>query len=165
MEIDIKPLQPGDADWLVEQHQRSYAASDGFDASFGEAVAAILAAFEAEHDPAHERAFIAWRGDHRLGSIFCVRLDVQTAKLRLFLVLPEARGQGLGARLLKTCMGWARARGYRKMELWTHESHRAATALYAKAGWTCTASRPIHNYGVDLVEQIWQVDLDAPGVW
>ena len=35
-----------------------------------------------------------------LGSIFCVKLDDQTAKLRLFMCLPEARGLGLGKRLL-----------------------------------------------------------------
>ena len=94
-----------------------------------------------------------------LGSIFCVRLDDQTAKLRLFFTAPEARGLGLGKRLLDACMGFARDRGYTRMELWTHESHEAACALYSRAGWVCTSSKPVHSFGVDLVEQAWEVKL------
>ena len=165
MQIEIRDLAPGDADWLVAQHQQSYAASDGFDESFGLVVAQILRDFQATGAPGGERAFIAWAGGRRLGSVFCVRLDARTAKLRLFLVVPEARGLGLGRRLLAACMDWARAQGYAAMELWTHESHHAACALYARAGWRCVAARPVRNFGVDLVEQTWRVDLGAQGVW
>lgn len=159
MEIEIRDLSTGDADWLVYQHGTLYAASEGFDDSFGPLVARILAAFEADRDPSCERAFIAWSGNQRLGSVFCVRQDEATAKLRLFLLVPEARGLGLGKRLLADCMNWARERGYRRMVLWTHASHEAACALYRKAGWRITRSEPVHSFGVDLVEQTWEVDL------
>ena len=95
----------------------------------------------------------------RLGSIFCVKLDEKTAKLRLFLLVPEARGKGLGKLLLQACMGYARATGYRRMQLWTHESHRAACALYTAAGWRCVASKPVRSFNVDLIEQSWEIDL------
>lgn len=165
MEIDIRHLTPGDSDWIVQQHAQSYAVSDGFDASFARTVAQILSDFEAEHDPACERGFVAWQGAQRLGCIFCVKQDDQTAKLRLFLLVPEARGKGLGKFLLQTCMGWARGQGYDRMELWTHESHKAACALYDRAGWRCRGSRPVTSFGVALVEQIWEVDLHAADVW
>ncbi|MDZ7708937.1 MAG: hypothetical protein U5K36_01530 [Roseovarius sp.] len=38
-------------------------------------------------------------------------------------------------------MAFARDCGYARMQLWTHESHRAACALYAAHGWRLTASR------------------------
>ncbi len=69
------------------------------------------------------------------------------------------RGQGLGRRMLVHCMEFARAAGYARMELWTHESHKAACALYAAHGWRLTASKPVHSFGVDLVEQSWKIDL------
>jgi GNAT superfamily N-acetyltransferase len=153
----IRPFRREDAAWLVERHGTLYARAEGFDATFAPLVAGILDSFAADHDPTCEAGWIAETGGARLGSIFCVRLDQQTAKLRLFLLVPEARGQGLGQRLLETCMTYARNRGYRGMQLWTHESHRAACALYARNGWQLVASRPVHSFGRDLVEQSWEI--------
>ncbi|TNF61270.1 MAG: N-acetyltransferase [Rhodobacteraceae bacterium] len=154
-EITLRPFRPEDTDWLVERHGTLYAQNDGFDDSFAPLVRSILQAFSAGHDPACEQGWIAEGEGRRLGSIFCVRHDATTAKLRLFLLEPEARGQGLGRRMLETCMEFARRAGYSGMTLWTHESHRAACALYRAAGWRLVASEPVRSFGQDLVEQTW----------
>ncbi len=159
--ILLRDLQIGDAGWLIQQHAELYAREEGFDATFEPLVAEILADFIRNRDPAVERAWIAVRGGERLGSIFCVRLNATTAKLRLFLVVPGARGTGLGRRLLRACIDHARACGFRRLQLWTHESHRAACALYARTGWELTASQPVRSFGQDLVEQTWQLSFKA----
>lgn len=157
--VTIRDLAVGDAGWLIQQHAELYARDEGFDESFEALVAEILADFIRNRDPSCERAFIAHRGEERLGSVFCVRKDAETAKLRLFLLVPEARGLGLGQRLLEACMTYARERGYRRMVLWTHASHRAACALYEKAGWRCVSSKAVVSFGVPLQEQGWEVEL------
>ncbi len=158
-DIILDTLKIGDAGWLIQQHAELYAAEEGFDHSFEPLVAEILADFIRHHDPTCERAWIARRGTQRLGSIFCVRLDETTAKLRLFLLVPEARGTGLGKRLLSQCIDYARATGYRQMQLWTHESHRSACALYQSHGFELVDSHPVHSFGVDLIEQTWRLTL------
>jgi GNAT superfamily N-acetyltransferase len=155
----FRHFTPADAAWLAERHGTLYAQAEGFDDSFAPLVAGILADFIADHDPAREAGWIVEADGQRVGSIFCVRLDDRTAKLRLFLLEPAMRGQGLGQRMLAHCMGFARDAGYARMELWTHESHKAACALYAANGWRLAASKPVHNFGVDLVEQSWKIDL------
>lgn len=158
--VELRDLAIGDAGWLIQRHAELYARDEGFDASFEALVAEILAGFIRNRDPATERAFIVVSGNTRLGSIFCVRSGTPgIAKLRLFLLEPEARGLGLGRRLLAACLGFAREAGYTALELWTHESHRAACALYEKAGFRCTGSRPVRSFGVNLVEQSWEIDL------
>jgi GNAT superfamily N-acetyltransferase len=158
----LRPLRIGDAGWLIQHHAERYAADEGFDHTFEPLVARILADFIDDHDPACERGWIAAAGDTRLGSIFCMKGPVPgVAKLRLFYLAPEARGQGLGKRLLEVCTGFARDAGYRRMVLWTHASHEAACALYAKAGFACDRSTPVHSFGVDLIEQEWSLDLTA----
>ncbi len=161
MTIELKDLGPGDIDWLVEMHRWLYARDEGFDESFPALVREILEAFAAEHDPRRERAFIAWDGDQRLGSIFCTRSDDETAKLRLFFLMPQVRGKGLGRRLLAECLGFARDSGYCRMVLWTHESHRAACALYERTGWRLVRSEPKQSFGVEVVEQGWEIDLTS----
>ncbi len=155
----LRPYLPTDHDWLVDLHGRVYAQEEGFDESFPILVDQILTDFEMVHDLASERGFVAQDGQTRLGSIFCVRSDATTAKLRLFVLAPEARGRGLGRQMLSACMDFARQSGYMRMVLWTHESHRAACALYHAAGWRITSSRPVRNFGVDLVEQAWEITL------
>ena len=157
--VTLRQFRPEDAAWLVRQHAELYARDEGFDDSFGPLVASILDDFCAGHDPARERGWIAEEDGVPLGSIFCVRHSDRTAKLRLFLLTPQARGKGLGKRLLQTCMGFARTAGFDDMQLWTHESHRAACALYAAYGWILVDSKPVRSFGVDLVEQSWRVDL------
>ncbi|MFT6675917.1 MAG: GNAT superfamily N-acetyltransferase [Sulfitobacter sp.] len=156
-DIEIRRFTAQDRDWLLDQHRVHYAREEGFDDSFGTLVAQILDDFLASHDPKRESGWIAWRGAARLGSVFCVGLTPSTAKLRLFLLVPEARGSGLGRRLLDTCMDFARDCGYRDMHLWTHESHRAAGALYAKTGWTLTQTKPVESFGKPNVEQTWWI--------
>ncbi|UYV39508.1 GNAT family N-acetyltransferase [Rhodobacteraceae bacterium D3-12] len=158
-QVTLRDLEIGDAGWLIEQHGVLYARDDGFDKTFEALVAEILADYIRNHDPTCERAWIAEQGGVRLGSIFCVRLDDQTAKLRLFLLTPDARGKGLGKHLLSTCLDYARAHGYTRLHLWTHESHSAACALYAAFGFSLVSCKPVRSFGVDLVEQSWEIAL------
>ncbi len=157
MSFALRPFRSDDAGWLVAQHAAHYSQAEGFDATFGPLVAGIVDAFVRNHDPACEAGWIAHQGDRRLGSIFCVRLDETTAKLRLFYVAAPARGTGVAQALLDTCLGFAAARGYSGMELWTHESHRAAGAIYRRNGFVRTAAEPVHSFGVDLIEETWQI--------
>lgn len=158
-EIEIRRFGAADRDWLVEQHEVYYARVEGFDASFGVLVAQIVDDFLDCHDPKDEAGWIAWRGNTRIGCIFCVRLNEDTAKLRLFLLTPEARGKGLGRRMLDICMGFARDKGYLRMQLWTYKSRRAAGALYARAGWNLVESKPDFSFGQENIEQTWTVTL------
>lgn len=158
-EVTFRDFRPSDAAWLTDLHGRLYAAEAGFDDSFGPLVASILEGYIAARDPGCERAWIAEDGERRLGSIFCVRGPEGRAKLRLFLLVPEARGSGLGRRMLDLCLRHARDRGYPGLTLWTHESHAAACALYRAAGLRLVRSVPVRSFGQDLVEQTWAIDF------
>ncbi len=159
MDIAFRDLEPGDAGWVLDRHGALYARDEGYDATFEALVAEILADFLRNRDPALARGWIAHAGEARLGCVFVVPAASGAAKLRLFLVDPAARGQGLGARLLAQAMAWAKAQGYATMELWTHESHRAACALYARSGWRMVRSEPARAFGVDVVDQFWEITL------
>ncbi|MGV6805114.1 MAG: GNAT family N-acetyltransferase [Ruegeria sp.] len=159
VDIKLRNFRPDDRDWLVERHGTLYARDEGFDGSFAPLVARILDDFVANHDSRYERGWIAEQAGVRLGSIFCVTKDEMTAQLRLFLLVPEARGKGIGRRLLKVCTDFASAAGYSEMMLWTHDSHRAACALYRASGWRLVASKPVQSFGVDLIEQSWSIRL------
>ncbi|MEN8894306.1 GNAT family N-acetyltransferase [Planktotalea arctica] len=85
--------------------------------------------------------------------------DEATAKVRPFLLLPNACGKGLGAALLSDRMSFAKSHGYARMNLWTHESDKAACVLYARIGWNCAACKVVTSFGVELLEQQWEITL------
>jgi GNAT superfamily N-acetyltransferase len=95
----------------------------------------------------------------RVGCVFCVREDETTARLRILLVDPSARGHGLGRRLVETCLAFARTAGYRRMVLWTNDPLVAARSIYLAAGFRLTREEPHHSYGVDLVGQTYELAL------
>ena len=138
---------------MVAAHAELYAREAGFDDSFGVLVAEILDGFMHGHYPAVERGWIATDKGVRLGLIFCMRQDAQTAKLRLFQLSARTRGQGVGHLLLQTCTDFARSKGYARMVLATHKSHEAACALYLRNGWGITAERAVESFGQALIEQ------------
>ena len=161
--VTLRAPRAGDMGWVVEQHGALYAQEYGWNTEFEALVAEIVAGMIRAHDPTWEAGWIAERttpnGTERLGSAFVVRKAEGVAQLRLVLVAPAARGLGLGARLTDTCLAFARAKGYRKMVLWTNANLLAARALYARRGFRLTASEPYHGYGHDLVSETWELDL------
>lgn len=157
MQFTLRPFSAADADWLIAQHADHYGRVEGFDDSFAPLVAQILREFLHDHDPMHEQGWIAQNGTDRLGSIFCVRASDAQAKLRLFFVTEQARGAGVAQALLDQCLSFARASNYAGLTLWTHESHAAAGRIYQRNGLTRTSAKPVHSFGVDLVEETWQI--------
>ncbi|MDX8354426.1 GNAT family N-acetyltransferase [Cognatiyoonia sp. IB215182] len=159
MGFAIRPFAADDADWLLDQHANHYARVEGFDDTFGPLVAQIVADFLADHDPAREAGWMAHEGAVRWGTIFCVRLSDEVAKLRLFYLIPEARGSGAGQALLDRCLSFARDTGYRGMTLWTHEQHVAAGRIYKRNGFLRTDAKPVHSFGRDLIEETWEISF------
>src|SRR5436190_4135310 len=106
-DVVLRPPGPGDLGWVVERHGAIYAAEYGWDATFEALVARIVSEFAAATDQRSQRAWIATAGGVRAGSVFCTRRDEATAQLRLLLVEPAFRGQGLGGRLIDECLAFA----------------------------------------------------------
>lgn len=70
-------------------------------------------------------------------------LDRATCELRKMYLLPEARGRGLGLRLLRRALAFARGAGFERMELETASVLRAAIALYERNGFRPIARRSL----------------------
>jgi GNAT superfamily N-acetyltransferase len=151
--------QPGDLGWVVQAHGEVYADEFGWDITFEALVARIVADYAGDHDPARETAWIAELDGERAGCVFCVAAGDAAAKLRLLLVHPKARGHGLGARLVDTCLDFARARGYRRIGLWTNDALASARRIYEAAGFALLDQEHHHSFGHDLVGQNWSRDL------
>jgi GNAT superfamily N-acetyltransferase len=162
-DLTLREPEPGDLGWVVEQHGRIYGQEYGWNWDFEALVADICSQFVRQYQPDWERCWIAERvsdaGKERLGSVFVVRQDEHTAKLRMLIVTPGARGLGLGQRLTDHAIAFAKAKGYRKMVLWTNGCLLAARGIYAKRGFVLTHSEPTTAFGSDQISETWELIL------
>lgn len=159
-EAVIRPLgRPGDLGWVVMAHGELYAREFGWDTGFEALVARIVADYTDEKDPGPQEAWIAEVDGVRVGCVFCVRGDERTAKLRLLLVDPAARGLRLGRRLVEECLRFAREAGYEGITLWTNDVLGSARRIYQQQGFELVAEEAHHSFGHDLVGQTWQRPL------
>jgi GNAT superfamily N-acetyltransferase len=155
--ITIREHQIGDVGWAIEQHGRQYAEEFGWNSEFEALVATLFAGFATSHDPASERFWVAEVDGVRVGCVSVVRneKDPHAAQLRCLLVDPNARGLGLGRRLVEECIHFAKSAGYERMLLWTNNVLVAARRVYETAGFSLVEESPHHSFGHDLVGQVW----------
>ncbi|WP_457349502.1 bifunctional helix-turn-helix transcriptional regulator/GNAT family N-acetyltransferase [Roseateles sp. P5_D6] len=169
--VELRSPQPGDLGWIVERHGAFYAAEYGLDVRFEALVARICADFVDRFRPQREACWIAARGTERLGCVMLVQARDESqdgaigkprpgvAKLRLLLLEPHARGLGLGKRLVRQCSDFARAAGYKRIELWTQSALTAARAIYAAEGYRLAHSEPLNSFGQDVISESWELTL------
>jgi GNAT superfamily N-acetyltransferase len=151
-------LRPGDIGWIVHRHGVLYAREYGFDPTFEAYVAGPLAELVRSPSP-RDRIWIAERDRCIVGCIAIVAAGPRTAQLRWFLVEPEARGGGLGKRLLRETVAFCRTRGYDAVILWTVSALAAAAHLYRSAGFRKVEEKPGRRWGVDVVEEKYELVL------
>jgi GNAT superfamily N-acetyltransferase len=155
----LRPPRPGDMGWVVHRHGVLYAREYGWDEKFEALVAGIVADFVNQFDPNKERCWIAESDAKNAGSVFLVKKTDEIAKLRLLLVEPEARGKGIGSRLVDECICFARQVGYLKITLWTNDVLTAARKIYQKAGFRIVHQEPNLEFGHNVISETWEIEL------
>jgi len=157
--ITLRSHRPGDMGWVVHAHGRLYFEERGWDERFEALVAGIAKDFIERFDASRERCWIAEMDGEPVGSVFVVKESKTVAKLRLLLVEPKARGRGLGRRLVEECIAFARAKGYRKLVLWTQSNLAAARAIYRKTGFRKVREEKHASFGIKLTGEYWALEL------
>ncbi len=151
----LRSPRPGDMGWVVQRNAAVYAQEFGWDDSYEGLVARIVADYVDNRDPEAEAAWIAEVDGARAGCVFCVRENATTARLRLLLVEPWARGLGIGFRLVEEVLRFARQVGYAHITLWTNDVLADARRIYKRAGFTLDNENRHHSFGQDLIGQNW----------
>jgi GNAT superfamily N-acetyltransferase len=137
-------LQPGDLGMVVHLHGIVYAREYGLDTTFEPYVAKPLADFVLNGSG---RLWIAEDSERIVGSIALVDADKGVGQLRWFLVVPEARGSGLGKRLLDAALDYARERALSHIFLWSFADLKDALRLYERAGFLTTETQTGSDWG------------------
>jgi GNAT superfamily N-acetyltransferase len=149
-------LKPGDLRAVVHLHGTLYAQEYGFDPTFEAYVAAPLSEFVLSAS-SRERLWIAEDDGQIVGCIAIVAASQTTAQLRWFLVVPSARRAGLGKRLLTEAVTFSKESGCRSVILWTVSALKAAARLYQSAGFRKAEEKPGRTWGVDVVEERYEL--------
>ncbi|AJY44700.1 bifunctional helix-turn-helix transcriptional regulator/GNAT family N-acetyltransferase [Martelella endophytica] len=155
----LRAPRPGDFGFIVHRQAVLYAEEYGWNDEFEALASEIVANYQRDYDSASDYCLLAERNGGVVGSVFVVRENDVTARLRMLYVDPAARGHGIGRRLVEEAMLFARRAQYQRMVLWTNSVLADARRLYEHAGFTLTSEEAHHSFGRDLVGQVFSRDL------
>jgi len=144
---------PGAIGAVASLHAHFYAREHGFGAFFEAKVAGECAAFCARFDPARDGLWLLADSGRIVGSIAIDGADAGGAHLRWFIVADEARGRGLGRRMIDAAMGFCRRAGHRHVYLTTFAGLDAARALYERHGFRLVSETEGETWGTTVREQ------------
>jgi DNA-binding MarR family transcriptional regulator/GNAT superfamily N-acetyltransferase len=157
----LRPPGAADYGWIIQSHGEVYAREYGWGPRFLALVARVIADYVDGFDPALERCWIAERNGENVGSVFVAKDPARpgVAKLRMLLVLPSARGLGIGKRLVDECTRFAREAGYHTLSLWTNSVLTTARQIYADAGYVLVREEIHDSFGKPLTAETWELAL------
>lgn len=161
-EVNIRTtMEPGDLGYVIYLHGLLYAREHGLDRTFEGGVAERFGEFAKQYDPRKDFFAVAELDGRIVGSIVIHGLDNNTARLRYFLLHPDARGRGVGRELMNQALTFCRERGFRKVELWTISELKAAGHLYRSFGFVLTREKTHEIWGATRTEQEYELVLQS----
>ena len=152
-------IDPGDIGYVIHLHGTLYAREFGLDHTFEADVARGLGEFAKGYDSSKDLFAVAEIDGRIVGSIVIAAESNELAKLRYFLVHPDARGQGFGRRLMQQALDFCRERGFRTVWLWTISELKTAAHLYREYGFKVTEEKTHEIWGTIRTEQRYDLTL------
>lgn len=149
-------LKPGDIGYVAYLHGDLYSREYNYGISFEAYVAAGLYEFYKQYDPRNNRVWICEHDEKTIGFLLLMNRG-DAAQLRYFLIVPEFRGIGLGAKLMDLYMEFYRDCGYTWSYLWTTHELDTAAFLYKKHGFLLAEEKPSKAFGKELKEQKYEL--------
>lgn len=157
-DLAIRPFRPEDKPGVVaniEAVYRDYHYLVDFDH-----FEADLVDIQSTYQDAGGEFWVAEDGGAIAGSVGVLPHGGDTCELKRLYVGHAYRRRGLARRLLATARGWAMAKGYRRMVLWSDVLLTAAHDLYLKSGFRATQkTRAIDPTNPTSVERFFELDL------
>ena len=158
-EIDIRTeLRPGDIGYVTYLHGSLYSREYGYGLSFENYVAKGLCEFYDKYNSERNRVWACEHNDRIIGFLLLMDRD-EAAQLRYFLIEPNYRGIGLGAKLMNLYMDFLQECGYQKSYLWTTHELSTAASLYKHHGFRLAEEKESTAFGKPLREQKYELIL------
>lgn len=160
-DIEICGYIPGAIGRIAELHGIYYHKHWNFGLYFEAKVAKELSEFLIRMDPALDRLWIARLNRRIEGSIAIDSSEniKEGAHLRWFILSPEIHNQGIGNRLLNEAISFCQSREIKRIYLWTFQGLDSARHLYIKHGFKLTEQFKGMQWGAEVVEQKYELDL------
>jgi len=146
-------LMPGDVGQITCLHGVVYAEEYGLDTTFEPYVAKPLAEFALSQGNPRQRIWVVEKYGVVCGCVAIVEHSREEAQFRWLILSREARGVGLGRRLVEWALGFCRDQGYRSVFLWTFSELEAAAHLYRSHGFKLTGEKTHVIWGREITEQ------------
>ena len=141
-------LRPGDLGRIIAHHGAVYGPEYGVDQTFEAHVAASVAAAAKRGFPRPaEFIWIVEGSGRHAGSLALTDEGAGIGAVRWFVLDPEARGNGLGRRLMAELIAAAEATGYLELFLETFSDLRAAAHLYRSHGFEVVSAETGPRWG------------------
>ncbi len=167
MEIELDGYRPGCLADIVGLHARYYSKNWGFGLTFETKVASELAEFLQRMDKKKDFFLTAYQNDKAIASI---SVDVSNggpmgAHIRWFIVDGDARGSGLGKKMVQRAMDFCHDQNIKNIWLTTFAGLDAARALYEHHGFTLTSESDADQWSGGVREQLfeWSSSSNSPG--
>ena len=158
-EITIRTdIRPGDLGLITYLHGVLYADEFNHGLAFEAMVAGGLHEFYSTYDPEKERFWIVEDNGKMIGCL-ALKNRGETAQLRYFVIRPEYRGSGLGNKLLRLFIDFAKACKYKGVYLWTGSELDKAQHLYQKIGFKLAEEKASTAFGKPAIEQRYELVL------
>ncbi|PSL43800.1 MarR family transcriptional regulator with acetyltransferase activity [Chitinophaga niastensis] len=152
-------LLPGDVGYLIYLHGHLYARESGYNLEFEAYVCKTFYEFLPTYNPAKDRIFLATVDNQIVGAVAILGSSRHLAQLRWFIIHPDYRGRGLGKKLLEQALDFCREKHYQKVYLMTTSMQETAIALYKRAGFRKTGEKYLQQWGQQLYEQRYDMEL------
>lgn len=157
-EINIRPYELGDAGYVSQLHGDFYKENYNFDKIFDYYVLNPLTEFVKK--PNGSQLWIVEIDGKRAGSIALIKENENTAQLRWFILESHTQGLGIGNKLMKTAINFAKENEYKHIYLWTFSLLKPARHLYEKFGFKVTETKENKEWSdKKLIEERWDIEL------